>query len=80
MIEIAIQEIANYDMVQVLQKAEQGEKVVLNLNGKQFNITPNEKIMSEEERKLAILDNIFDTVQAKLPPNFKFDREELYER
>lgn len=79
MIEIAVHEIANYDMVQILQKAKQGEKVALIYNGTTFDITPS-KPLSEEEKKLAILDNIFATVQAKLPKDFKFDREELYER
>ncbi|WP_066802986.1 hypothetical protein [Moraxella oblonga] len=78
MIEIAVHEIANYDMVQILQKAKQGEKVALIYNGTTFDITPS-KPLSEEEKKFAILDNIFATVQAKLPPDFKFNREELYE-
>ena len=80
MIEIAVHEIAKYDMVQILQKAEQGEKVILNHNGKRFGITPDDGVLSEHEKKLAILDNIFDNVQAKLPSDFKFDREALYER
>lgn len=79
MIEIAIHEIANYDMVQVLQKAKQGEQVALIYDGTTFNLTPSTPL-SEEEKKLAVLDNIFATVQAKLPPDFKFNREELYER
>ena len=78
MIEIAVHEIANYDMVQILQKAEQGEKVVLNHNGKWFDIRPNET-QREIERELAF-DEFFNKVQVKLPKDFKFNREELYDR
>lgn len=41
MIEIAIHEIHNYDMVQVFEQALAGEKVVLTHNGKAINMTPN---------------------------------------
>lgn len=40
MIEIAIHDIANYDMVQ-FEQALAGEKVVLTHNGKAINMTPN---------------------------------------
>lgn len=75
MIEIAIQEIQNYDMVQIFEKALSGEKVVLTHNGKELYLVPNQNL-SEEEKRLAILDEFFDKVQVKFPPDFKFDREE----
>lgn len=50
MIEIMVTEIANCDMVQILQKVAQGEQVVLSHNGVQFDITPNKK---QDDRQLA---------------------------
>lgn len=78
MIEIAVHEIANYDMVQVLQKAEQGEKVALVYDGKWFDIKLSET-QKQIERELAF-DEFFDKVQVKLPKDFNFSREELYDR
>lgn len=75
MIEIAIQDIQKYDMVQILQKAEQGEKVILVHNGVEFGITPIHK----DERELAF-DEFFAKMKGKVPSDYKFNRDELYDR
>lgn len=80
MIEIAIQEIQNYDMVQIFEKALSGEKVVLTHNGKELYLAPNQNLSEEEKRIAILLDEFFNKVQAKFPPDFKFDREEANSR
>lgn len=77
MIEIMVTEIANYDMVQILQKVEQGEQVVLSHNGMQFYITPNQK--QNDDRQLAF-DEFFKKMKGRLPSDYQFDRDELYDR
>lgn len=78
MIEIAIQDIKKYDMVQILQKAEQGEKVILVHNGTEFDIMPSQK-QSNCERESAF-DEFFSKMKGRLPADYKFDREEVYDR
>lgn len=75
MIEILVTEIANYDMVQILQKAEQGEKVVLVHNGTEFSILPAQK----NDRELAF-DDFFAKMKGKVPSDYQFDRDEIYDR
>lgn len=81
MIEIAVHEIANYDMVQVLQKAEQGEKVALIYNGTAFDITPSKGTPNEiVHNKNVHLEDLFGQLNVTLPSDYKFDREEANSR
>lgn len=75
MIEIMVTDIANYDMVQILQKAEQGEKVVLVHNGVEFGITPIQK----DSRELAF-NEFFSKMKGKVPSDYQFNRDEIYDR
>lgn len=77
MIEIMVTEIANYDMVQILQKVEQGEQVVLSHNGMQFYITLNQK--QNDDRQLAF-DEFFKKMKGRLSSDYQFNRDELYDR
>lgn len=77
MIEIMVTEIANYDMVQILQKVEQGEQVVLSHNGMQFYITPNQK--QNDDRQLTF-DEFFKKMKGRLSSDYQFNRDELYDR
>lgn len=78
MIEIAINEIAKYDMVQILQKAAEGEKVVLVHDNMQFDVIPNQN-QTNKDRQLAF-DEFFAKMKGKLPKAYQFNREELYDR
>lgn len=81
MIEIAIHEIANYDMVQILQKAEQGEKVALVYNGVTFDVVPNINTPKEMiHDKNVHLSDLFDKLNVALPKDYQFDREEANAR
>lgn len=82
MIEIMVTEIANYDMVQILQKVEQGEQVVLSHNGMAFSLIPNPKATSAviEHDKTVHLADLFERVQIQLPSDYQFDREEANSR
>lgn len=77
MIEIMVSEIANYDMVQILKKVEQGEQVLLSHNGTQFCITPNKQ--QDDDRQLAF-DEFFAKMKGRLPADYQFNRDELYDR
>lgn len=78
MIEIAIHEIHNYDMVQVFEQALAGEQVVLVRDGLKFDVILNQKQM-DKDRQL-VFDDFFAKTKGKLPKDFKFNREELYDR
>lgn len=78
MIEIMVTDIANYDMVQVLNKVAQGEKVVLVHDNAEYHIIPNHS-QTNHDRKLAF-DDFFAKMKGRLPKDYQFDREEIYDR
>ncbi|OPH36882.1 MULTISPECIES: hypothetical protein [Moraxella] len=77
MIEIMVTDIAKYDMVQILQKAVQGEQVILKHDNVAVSLTPNKP--QADERQLAF-DEFFAKMKGKLPANYEFNRDELYDR
>ncbi len=77
MIEIMVADIANYDMAQVLKKVSQGEKVVLVYDEEKYHIVSNQP-QASDDRELAF-DEFFAKMKGKLPKDYQFNREELYD-
>lgn len=78
MIEIAVQEIVKYDMVQVFERVLAGEKVVLTHNGKSVNMSPDFSQIKHD--KTVHLSDLFEQLNVSLPKDYQFDREEANAR